>query len=341
MKSTKRLISALLVTAALLAGARADSASCNTALHGGAGAAVEVFTRSLQTIYNVFPIRVGGVSMNFFPKLEDIKSVSNAPICTCLTPFPRVGIKVSFWEPIAVIEPTAIPWCSPSLGASIPAGGPGGESYGANGQRAVSHLKTYQAHFIKYPVFALIDYLADFICLDGGSGMDIGYITELDPLWQNDIWAAIIGPEAYLVANPVAQTACMADSVASAAGFPIDPLWWCLGSWGSAFPMTQNVKDAVSPMETQAAISARLLMKLHRQMMLWGSIGEAGLCQSFPMPIMRKSQYGIFPVYPSLGWPFRIPIGRSGLVWDRGIDNTANMHVGAWMVYRKRDCCAF
>jgi len=206
------------------------------------------------------------------------------------------------------------------------------------GLRAREIMRTKEA---VYKELGLIDYLADFICLSGDGGMDIGYVTELDPLWQNDIWASIVGPEAYLVANPVAQTACMADAVSSAAGFPLDPLWWCIGSWGSAFPMTQNVKDYTTPMETQGAITARMLMKMHRQLMLWGSIGEAGLCQSYPMPVMRKSQYGIFPVYPFLGWPYRIPIGRSGLIWDRGMDNPANMQVGAWMIYRKRDCCAF
>lgn len=309
------------------------------ATHGGSSM-MQIVTASINTIYNVFPIRIGGVTMNFFPGTEDLDTVSSVPVCFCMTPVPRFGIKVSLWEPLAIVEPTAVPFCSPILGQGLPISfGPGGQSFGALDKDNTKHLNTVQAHYVKYPVFLLLNLLMDFVCLDAGSGLDYAYITELDPLWQNDIWAAIIGPEAFLVANPIAQMVCMVDAVSAIAGFPLDPLWWCLGSWSSTFPMTENHSGTTFP-EAQAAITARVIMKLHRQLILWGSIGEAGLCQTFPMPIMRKSQYGIFPVYP-FPWPFRIPIGRTGIIWEVGEENPANQHVGAWMVYRKRDCCAF
>lgn len=316
----------------------ASAAACSVATRGGSSMPQVVMT-SVMTLYNVFPIRIGGVPLDFFPDAEDIQTVSNVPVCFCLTPFPRPGIKVSLWEPLSIIEPTAIPYCSPTIGTGLPISvGMGAASFGQNNSDNTKQTYTYQAHYIKYPVFKLLSLFMDFVCLEANGGMDYLYITELDPLWQNDIWAAIIGPEAFLVANPIAEMACMVDSVTSAVGFPLDPLWWCLGSWNGTFPMTQTNKGT-SAMQAQAAISSRMLMKMHRQLLLWGSIGEAGLCQQFPMPIMRKSQYGIFPLYP-FPWPYRIPIGRSGVIWEAGHDNAANQHSGVWAVYRKRDCCA-
>lgn len=337
IKLTNKLIFfSVFFTSSLFAGA-ATEAPCRTATKGGTSL-IQVVTASLATIYNIFPIKVGAVELNPFSGFENYDTQNNIPVCVCLTPVPRSGIKISLWEPISIVETTAIPYCSPTIGRSLPIDiGMGAGSFGQNNSDNTKQTNTYQAHYIRFNTMSALRMFLDFTCLSSG-GIDYGYITELDPLWQNDIWAAIIGPEAFLVANPIAEMACMADSVASAVGFPLDPLWWCLGSWNGTFPMTQTSKGT-SAMQAQAAITSRMLMKMHRELLLWGSVGEAGLCQQFPMPIMRKSQYGIFPIYPFV-WPYRIPIGRSGVVWEAGFDNPANQHVDAWAVYRKRDCCA-
>jgi len=315
--------------------------ACKEATDGGSSV-VEIFTTSLKTIYNVFPITIAGVKLNFFPNLEDKPSGSSSPICVCMKgPFPVPGITLSLWEPIAIVETTAIPSCFPTLGTSLNLGISDMKFQSSSKSSILSQEReSYQAHYIKYPVFYLLGMFLDFLCLESSGGLDIGYMTEVDPLWQNDIWAAILGPEAYLVANPIAQTACMPDAVSSTMGFPLDPLWWCLGSWGSTFPMTENTKGAPAP-ETSAAIASRLLFKLHRQLMLWGSVGNQGLCGYFPMPLMMKSQYSMFPLYPIASHPYRIPIGRAGFLWNYGMESTmANKHVWAWAIYRKRDCCA-
>lgn len=319
-------------------------AQCKVATRGGASA-VDIATKAVMTIYNVFPIRIGNVPLFKFPGLEDFSELSNIPICFCLkppSPVPVPGIKISLWEPIALVETTALPLCMPTFGISIPVDiGIGTMSIGAIDTDIDHHtLNTYQAHYIKYPVFKLLNMLMDFVCLEMDGGLDLAYFTEVDPLWQNDTWTAILNPEVFLVSNPIAQMACIADSISASLGFPLDPLWWCFGAWGSAFPMTQNV-EGTNTVEASANITARLLMKMHRQLLLWGSVGEAGLCQKFPMPIMRKSQYGIFPIYP-IGYPLRIPIGRTGFLWAEGQDVPfANLHTWVWNIYRKRDCCAF
>lgn len=311
--------------------------ACDVATHAGASMD-QIALASIDTLTNVFPITIAGIDINPTGG-EDTPSDDPVPICVCPMPppiFERIGITLSLWEPILLAEPTAIPYCSPMIGGAIPISvGYGAKSYGQNETEGAKFTHTYQAHIIKYPVFALLGLFLDDICLESDSSMDYLYLTELDPLWQNDIWAAIIGPEAFLVANPIAEMACIADAIASNVGFPLDPLWWCIGSWNGSFPMTQTNKGTTAA-EAQAAITARILMKLHRQGQLEGS----ALCGFIPEPIMRKSQYGIFPVFP-IPWERRIPIGRSGVVlWGVGQESPANQHVGAWMIYRKRTCCA-
>lgn len=337
---TKRLVNfslALLIATENIFANPLSYAACEPATKAGAST-MQVIMTSVATMYNIFPIRIAGIPIDYFPDTEDIPSSNDMPICICSDPFPRIGIPVSYWEPIALMEVTSIPFCSPTFGHAIPIPlGPGAMSFSQHDNDNDRKTNTYQAHYVKFPLFKLLQLLADFVCLAPDGSVDYAYITELDPLWQNDIWAAIIGPEAFLVANPIAELACVVDSVTASAGFPLDPLWWCLGSWNGTFPMTMNNKGTVT-MEAQAAITSRMLMKLHRQLMLWGSIGEQGLCGIYPMPIMRKSQYGIFPLYP-IPWPFRIPIGRTAHIWGVGQENPANQHVGEWAIYRKRNCC--
>jgi conjugal transfer pilus assembly protein TraU len=323
--------------------ARANFAGCGA----NPGTLVEVLTKSVSTLYNVFPIRIAGISIGAGANLEDYVGCGGIPICVCwkgIPPIPRIGIKVSFWEPIAVVETIKSPWCFPSLGVQMPISiskMSAGTEAGWAERKKVSKTTFAQTHYIKYPTFALLNLLTDFVCLSFLNGLDVGYITEVDPLWQNDTLAFVLNPEAAVFGNPVTQFACMADSTAAAAGFSLDPLFWCMGSWGSSYPLTGNI-SSVGYTQANAGEVARLLYKMHREMLLWGSVGCQAMCQMYPMPIWRKSQYSIFPLYPVL-FPFRFAIGRTGLMWSEAQNPPIPIRNDnfAWAIYRKRDCCAF
>lgn len=315
---------------------------CEATGEGNIKTAVKIWLTALKTIYNIFPIKIGGITIISFKGLEDYTATSSTPICICNDPFPRIGIKVSLWEPIAFLEATAIPSCYPSLGFPIPLPTKYAHfAFGANdsGGDDVSNHHSFQFHYIKFPLFAILELFMDFICLEKG-GLDVAYPSEVDPLWQSDEWSQILNPEAILVANPIAQAACMADSGAANLGFPLDFLWWCVGSWGSLYPFTKT-STQVTNLSSSMLVSTRAVAKLHRELLLWGSVGEAGLCGMYPMPIMRKSQYSLLPVHPVLH-PVRIPIGRSEFLWGEGKEVPfVNHHVYVNVLYRKRDCCAF
>jgi len=343
----KRILSLLLCLSVFLSSVLSSygspaTAACTATAEGTPATAARIWTTAISTIYNIFPIRIGGVTILSFRGLEDFDAVSSVPVCICTDPLPRLGIKISLWEPVAFLESTRIPSCFPSLGMSVPLPsvqgqtGFGGESDGGEGNDS---FHTYQFHYVKFHPFALLNLFLDFVCLEK-SGVDIVYVSEIDPLWQSDVWASILNPESILVANPIAQMACMADSAAANAGFPLDFLWWCLGSWGSLHPITKSVSQGIN-LTSQMAVSARAVAKLHRQLILWGSVGESGLCGMYPMPIMRKSQYSFLLLHP-VPFPLRIPIGRSAMLWGEGQETPfVNHHVYVNMLYRKRDCCAF
>ena len=46
-----------------------------------------------------------------------------------------------------------------------------------------------------------------FLCFEAAS-FDIAYITEIDPLWNDDTLTTLINPEVALFANPIAVAAC-------------------------------------------------------------------------------------------------------------------------------------
>jgi conjugal transfer pilus assembly protein TraU len=61
-----------------------------------------------------------------------------------------------------------------------------------------------------YPIGFILQSVLDLMCLEV-STFDIGWITEIDPLWQDDQLTFIINPEAILFNNLITQAACAAD----------------------------------------------------------------------------------------------------------------------------------
>ena len=98
---------------------------------------LEIQLEMIKSMDNMLPITIGGISIGNPGELEGLGSsgVSEAAsqntssefICECifLPPFIpyRYGVTLSFWESIGVIDTTAIPYCSASLGMNVDIGG--------------------------------------------------------------------------------------------------------------------------------------------------------------------------------------------------------------------------
>jgi conjugal transfer pilus assembly protein TraU len=273
--------------------------------------------------------------------MPDVPDPSHFPICICPFPPPiffRIGIPISFWEPARFVETVKDPFCFPSLGFGMP--NPFGSQLGGTTSEMGNQedMSTFQqAHWFIFAPWAMLDLLVDFICVEH-TDFDIAYLTEVDPLWNNDVLAFIINPEALLFANPIAQLSCAADSISTIAGLSLTPLFWCMGAWGSAYPITGHVNDD-NYVQANAAIGARMIYKLGRQGLLWDT--ALHLCKKVPTPIWVKWNYRM-----QIAKPVRdvtcMPIGRTGLMWayakNPPLGDSDNF---LFMIFRKRACCAF
>jgi conjugal transfer pilus assembly protein TraU len=291
----------------------------------------------------VFPLKISGITVvpNQVP-VVDLPDASRAPTCTCPAPPPmyvRVGLPVAFYEPARYVETVKDPFCFPSLGLQLPnpqEGFLGGSSSEIQASHHVEISSFQQAHWFVFPVWSMMELMVDSVCVEH-SGFDVAYITEVDPLWNSDLLAFILNPEALLFANPVAQMVCIVDSVSSNMGLAASPLFWCMGSWGSSYPLSGHTADG-NYVNANAGIAARMIYKLSREFL----ICDPGLwyCACVPMPIWVKHNYRIHVAKPVRDFTCH-PIGRSSIVWGQA-KNPA--YVGdnfVWMIFRKRVCCAF
>ena len=309
------------------------------------GSFTTVFWNSINTLHNIFPIKIAGMTILNFKGHEDFDDSAANIICICKAPPPlflRIGIPLHMWEPVDIIETVQHPWCSPTIGTQL------GISYSKDSLGGENEITTtnnqnasVQVHLIKYPIWGFLGLFIDFVCFQA-TGLDFLYVTEIDPLWQNDLWSAILTPEGSLFANKALQLACPIDAVAATAGFPINYLFWCAGSWGSSYPFSKNM-PSVDYLQGNAGLSAKFIAKMHRELVLWqttGSMMLRGYCTAFPNPVWKKTQYNLVLLYPT-ATTNRQPVGRSTLLWAVNKNVPMRGSDFVWMMYRARDCCAF
>lgn len=295
----------------------------------------------------MFPFKIGGVTVAASPNdVPDAPDLASSPVCVCPVPppvFARIGIPVSFWEPARYIEVVKDAYCFPSIGTGLSPVNPGFQNGGSeDGGTTQEGMSTFfQAHYAIYPIWTIMEAFTDFVCLEA-SGFDMAYMTEVDPTWNDDLFAQIIYPETLLFANMPAQLSCIADSVSANAGLPLSPLYWCLGSEGSTYPMSGNINDD-NLVQASLAAASRLVYKMGRI----GVICDVGLhyCTCIPTPIWVKHNYRFSLAKPVTGFQC-VPPGRSALLWGSGKnpplpitgDSPDNF---MYIVFRKRACCAF
>jgi conjugal transfer pilus assembly protein TraU len=312
----------------------------------------------------VFPFRLGGVDILTLGMPDTPWSV-NQVLCACddsLLP----GVTVSFWEPIRLIEVVREPYCFPSLAGlrlspdTISHAG----TYDESRQGGAHQAGFYQVHYVAFPIWQILGLTVAFVsgalhditiglfpdlskCFSVG-GFDapdlaLLYLTELDPLWNDDELGVLLNPEAVLFGNPVTQAVCAADCVAASAGFPLDPLFWCAGCWGSLYPFGGTVAGPVGEIDSASLLAARALAKFNREFLEGVTTGTQALCRKQFTGFIKKSQYRLQLIYPipTTQKPGCCPpIGRSTMIWGSGKSFPIRGEDFVFLVFRKKECCA-
>lgn len=288
----------------------------------------------------IFPITIAG--MNVMTRgMEDTPNPRQI-LCTCTTPIPRVGIPISFWEPVRLVDVTRTPYCLVNMGG-VQLGNSGMTHRGGNATKAsvsggLKH-SFYNVHWYVYPVIWWLELLVDFVCLEKAS-FDLMWLTEVDPTWNDDELGFLLNPEAVFFGNPIAQAACAADCVSASAGFPNDAFFWCGGCQGSLYPFGGTITHHVGGVQASLLATQRFMAHLHRLGLLLGYMGAPGLCNKYPMPLIRKSQYKTQMTYPIPAITRGChPLGRTEVTYSMGREFPTKGEDFGYLIWRKRNCC--
>lgn len=298
---------------------------------------------------SIFPLTIGSVPL--VPSLLELPDTANpgTPIAWCpdIPPVGRLGLTMGYWEPHSLVDITRIPYCMVNMGFEMPIGinqqQVGGSSSSMDNE---DNAQFYQVHWYKYPVTYLLNLIASVFCLQA-EGVDLAYMSELDPLWDSDVASFILNPEAILFGNPITQLACIAESVAKSLPFALntgvmeafDFLFWCAGAQGSMYPLTGTVPHSYSTVSNAVLLAERMNFKLHRQGMIFETKGVVPIvCQQFVAPILPKSRYRYqFTNY--VPQPFMShPYGTTTMLSEAGKDNLVTQSNFGILNFHKRNC---
>lgn len=306
----------------------------------------------------LFPLSVGASEVASGSRPDTTNPSS--PVCACGHPIPRIGIATGYWEPIALVDITKTPYCMVNLGGMQLSNDNSDNSDNNSGSddsnskinakpsasgevEATAQANSfYYVHWYKYPLIYWLELATDGAC-EEKSDFDLAYLAELDPTWRDDELNAILEPEAFIFGNPIAQVACIADSIKTLKWLPIDELFWCAGSQGSMYPQDGWVQEQVSGEQGSLLLAERMTYKLHEDGFLWDTVGQnsPALCLAYPHPIMPKSRYRYQMVnpLPTTGENGCHPFGAATFTWEAMHQYPYKGEDFGYLIWRKRNCC--
>ena len=292
----------------------------------------------------MLPITIGGVSMG---KSGDVKNrdISNPGGITCFCSKAACGvipgISIGFREPVRLIDITRTPYCMISLGGIKLMNQPLKQTAGQS-----SKLAQYHTHYYISPLVSWLELLTDFACLEMG-GFDMGYMSELDPTYNNPMLSWIAHPEVFLFANHVAHMSCSADCAAANLNMPLDPMFWCAGCLGGMYPFNGDVGTTHGGVHASSLMAAKVIAKMHRMLLAHETstnknIKDGTICRPSLRPFIKKSQYKLqmtYPVPSTSGTMACVPLGMTDLLYGSGKEIPYWGEDFSYLLWRKRNCC--
>ncbi len=305
----------------------------------------------------LFSIPIGGSTLR-------LPTVRAAPICICpgrILPIPSPGFTLGWWSPDHIIENVRAPWCMPSLGGiALSVDMLKGSDIGISGAGATNILPSrmgkqdawkgnkggakkegafYNFHWIKFPLAYFLGWLSDFACSKKqATAIDIAFMSEFDPSWNNDELALWTSPETTLFTGVWAPISCAVDGIAATTTKPVNSIFWCAGTWGQLYPYSGNTPTAQSDPRDASLNAIKGVAKMHRFTLARKSYGNSAVCMDLPYFILDKQQYRLQTMHP-------IPeldnhwIGSSTFRWGEWRNIPAVGEDFVWMQWTYHECC--
>lgn len=289
----------------------------------------------------IFPIRVAGIPMSTGGDAPPSKAV-DSPLCLCQDDLgvPHPGITTSMWQPARLVEFQRVPGCSSVLnGVRFPFDRINQGNHQKGGKQGMQGTFMHY-HYYAFPLLTMLDLFTNPGCVsDGYLDLDMMYMSEVDPTWNNDELAFFANPEAAAVANPLAIAACPADAVSSTAGQPIDSLFWCAGTWGLVYPLSGNQYTMSSVVKNTSLLKVKVLAALHRRGLAHRTMGDDAMCEGMIDVTMNKEMYKYTLLYPIPETSDAHVTGESTFTWGMGRTIPAIGQDLIYTIWRWNDCC--
>lgn len=335
-----------IVTASLLILLTINFASAEDANLLGTCDNANVLSGSLitDTPWNaLYPIRVAGKRLSPNGSGTPV-GATNKAFCACQDDLGVFvpGFTQSMFEPARIIELARTPDCMLTLNGTDlnMTNGRNRGTVGSNeqgmGEGASSAFWHY--HYFSYPLLLMLEMVVANRCGDGFLDMDLLYVSELDPTWNDPELAFFANPESAIFANPISLAACITDAAAASVGQPIDSLYWCAGAWGGLYPLSGFVSNKSSIASKTSLLATRSVASLHRRMLARQTLGDDALCEAPIFPTIPKSQYKMHMMYPVPEREDAHQIGEPALKWGEW-RNIPSKEDAIYMLWRYQDCC--
>ncbi|MCA6065390.1 TraU family protein [Thalassolituus marinus] len=298
----------------------------------------------------LFPMRINGQTLRADSGASGPipDGAMNQLICSCpdAAGVPEFGQPLSAWFPRFITETIQKPYCSPSLAGTTLANGTrvavGGDvsSRKLKAGQMVSDAAFLHFHTLSFPILEMLELVMESSCNpDKFVDMELQYISEPDPLWNDNLLSAMLTPESVLFTNPAAMAVCSYECNAVTADPNSLDYHWCAGCWGGVYPFTGHANHNGSRVKHSSLVMTKALAALHRRLLAFNTVGPDAACETKIAPSLIKKQYRFGMMYPSPEAKSVHAIGESTLVWGESRQKAAAGSNHVYIGFRYQDCC--
>lgn len=228
-------------------------------------------------------IKIGPFPLMKAPTLGEPPAHKVSPVCFCKDGLNTGwGFSITFWMPSYINDVARQGGCLGFLAGTniLPAfvSLSSGQEYSAHTPRSEG-ATSMQIHWAYADVTAIAGKQLFEKCNAMSGSMEIAYLTEVDFLYQNDVYSAIMAPQnAILAAVPLlAQMACGFESMANTLGDWRDS---GLCAWaGTRFPLSGNSIAKNSAQVTNMDVTVKYLARSALMGTVKKTMGDDAVCQ--------------------------------------------------------------